>query len=135
VIVDQAAFVAVFLAAVYFIALGGFALAMPERTKAFLGTFATSLRVHVVELALRAAVGAALVLTARRMWFTEIFLAFGWLILGTTLLLALVPWRQHRRFAAWSVPRATRFLPAIGVGSLGGGILLLGALLVPRAAS
>jgi hypothetical protein len=127
-IVDRLAFGTVLLAAAYLIALGAGALILPTRTKAFLGAFAGSLPLHVAELALRAAIGAALVAHAPRMLFSTGALWFGWLLLGTTAVLALVPWRIHRRFAEWSVPRALRFLPAIAVGSLAGGILLLVAL-------
>lgn len=42
---------------------------------------------------------------------------FGWLLIGTTLAMAIVPWRTHRRFAETSVPQALRFLPMIGVAS------------------
>lgn len=72
-------------------------------------------------------------LTALCVRFSLAFTMFGWVLLGTTLLLAFVPWRLHRRFANWPVPQATRVIPLFGVGALAGGLVLFGALLLPRA--
>ena len=130
----SAALVVVLLAAAYLAALGIASLVRPERAKAFLGAFASTPRVHFTELAIRALVGGALVLTAPRMQFAPAFTVFGWVLVGTTLLLALVPWRLHRRFANWSVPQATRNMPLLGVGALAGGLVLFGAILLQRAA-
>ncbi len=77
--------------------------------------------------------GSALVLSAPRMAVRTAFLAFGWVLIGTSLLLALVPWRLHQRFAAWSVPRATQHTPLIGVGSIAEGIGVIAALFLPPA--
>lgn len=116
------------------IALGIASLVRPQRVKAFLGALASTPRVHFTELAIRALVGCAFVLTAPRMPFAPAFTVFGWVLVGTTLLLALIPWHLHRRFANWSVPQATRVMPLFGMGALAGGIVLLGALLLQRAA-
>lgn len=124
----------VLVAALYLIALGGGALLRPERAKHFLGGFAKSARIHFTELALRIVTGGALVLSAPRLAFNETLTIFGWVLIGSSLVLALVPWRLHRRFAAWSVPQATRHMPLIGVASIAGGLFLLGAVLLPRAA-
>ncbi len=50
-------------------------------------------------------------------------------MVATPLLLAVTPWRVHQRFAAWSVPRATRQMALMGVGAIVGGIVLGSALL------
>ncbi len=121
-------------AALYLIALGGAALVRPAVAQRFLGGFATTPRVHFTELALRVLAGAALVLRAPHMVGSPALLLFGWILIVTSLALALVPWRWHQRFAAWSVPQATQFMPVIGVASLVGGLGLLAALLLPRAA-
>ena len=121
-------------AAVYLLALGGGALLRPEATKRFLGGFATTPRIHFTELALRGLTGAALVSSAPRMAFGPAIALFGWVLAVTSLALALVPWRLHRRFAVWSVPRATRHMPLIGITALAGGAVLLAALFLPRTA-
>ena len=60
--------------------------------------------------------------------------AFGWLLIGTTAVMAVVPWRVHRRFAEAAVPKALRFLPLIGVTSVVLGGLLLWSIFTASAA-
>ena len=120
-------------AALYLFALGGAALVRPELAQRFLGGHATTPRLHFTELGLRVLIGAALVLTAPRMAFGPGIATFGAILIVTSLALALVPWRFHQRFAAWSVPQATRNMPLLGVASIAGGMALLAALVLPRA--
>jgi len=49
--------------------------------------------------------------------------------------LAVIPWRVHQRFAAWSVPQATQYLPLIALASIAGGLALLAALWLPGVAA
>lgn len=124
----------VLAAGIYFVGLGIAAIAWPERVRRFLASHASSASAHFTELCLRLIVGSALVLWAPRMQFSPAFLVFGWVLVGTTIALFLVPWRLHRRFAEWSVPMAARRPALLGVGALVGGVLLLLALLLPRGA-
>ena len=124
----------VILAGAYLIGLGVAALLRPESTKRFLESFASSATAHFTELGARIAVGAGIVLSSHRMQFASGFVAFGWLLIGTSVVLLAVPWRVHHRFAVWSVPMATKRLPLLALGSLLGGVLLLYALLLPRGA-
>lgn len=112
-------------AGLFFMALGGASLVAPSRAKQFLLGFASSPLKHYVELALRFLVGGAFVLSAPRVPFPGVFSVFGWVLLGTTAGLLLIPWRWHHRFARRSVPEALRFLPLIGASSvvLGGLVL------------
>lgn len=118
-------------AAIYLVALGGGALVRPQVARRFLGGFATTQHLHFTELALRVLVGAALIISAPRLAFSAALLLFGWVLVATSIGLALVPWRWHQRFASWSVPQATRYLPLIGVASLIGGVGLLVVVLLP----
>lgn len=124
----------VLIAALYLIALGGSALTRPELARRFLGGFATTRRLHFTELALRVCVGGAFIIAAPRLAFGGVLLLFGWVLITTSVGLALVPWRLHQRFAAWSVPRATRHLTLIGVASLLGGVGVVAAIIIPRVA-
>ncbi len=124
----------VFAVGIYLLVLGISALLRPETAKRFLGGHATTLPLHITELALRMLAGSALVLSAPRMAVSTAFLAFGWVLIGSSLLLALMPWRLHQRFAAWSVPRATQHMPLIGIGSVALGLGVIAALSLPRAA-
>jgi hypothetical protein len=124
------AFVAVLLAGVYLVGLGAAALVRPQRAKRFLSGFASSARVHFLELAARLVVGAALVLHAPQMRVPGLFVVFGWVLVVTTAGLAVVPWKWHQRFASWSVPQATRHMALFGLGSLAGGIFVLASVLL-----
>lgn len=114
--------------AIFFLILGLAALIRPSSAKRFLLGFATSALKHYAELATRLVVGAAMLFVAPHSAYPPALTAFGWLLIGTTAVMTLVPWRVHYRFAAVSVPKALRFLPMIGVSSLALGGLLLWAL-------
>lgn len=107
------------------------ALARPARAERFLAAHAASRRAHVLELGLRALVGLAFLVAAPAMRFAPVFRLSGWVLLATTLVLALLPWRLHHDFAAWSVPIATRRMALVGCGALAAGGVLLAALLWP----
>lgn len=119
------------VAGVYLLALGVAALAKPNTAKRFLESHASSARAHFFELALRLVAGTAFVLAAPVMKVPRIFALIGWVLIVTTVVLCVVPWRVHQRFARWSVPMATRNMAMLGVGSLVGGICILAALLLP----
>lgn len=121
-------------ATAYLLALGGGAFLRPESARRFLGGFASTPRAHFLELTLRVVAGAALVHSAPTMAFTQGIALFGWMLIATSLVLAILPWRFHQRFAAWAVPQATQRMSLIGVGSLVGGLVLVAALLLPHAA-
>ncbi|MBL0180505.1 MAG: hypothetical protein IPP98_15540 [Gemmatimonadetes bacterium] len=124
----------VVLFALYLLTLGGGAIIYPETTKRFLGGFATSQRTHFTELALRVVAGASLVSSAPRMAFGQGIALFGWMLVVTSLALAMIPWRLHHRFAAWAVPQATQHMTLVGIVSIVGGLAVLAALLLPRIA-
>ena len=112
------------LVALYFVLLGAVSLFKPARASSFLLGFATTSRKHYVELLARVVVGFSLLTIAPKSSYSMALSAFGWLLLLTTGVMALVPWRVHQRFAQASVPRALRFLPLIGVASLALGLAL-----------
>jgi hypothetical protein len=115
----------------YLIVLGVTAVVRPERAKAFLVTFASSAPTHFAEMLVRLVIGAALLTAAPGMRFPGFFVVFGWAIIGTTIVLLVLPWRLHQRFAQWSVPRVTRNMPLFALGPLSGGVLVLLSLLLP----
>jgi hypothetical protein len=108
----------VYLAGVYLCGLGVVAFAAPALATRFLLGHAGTATVHYLELALRAAVGAAFLAHAPSMRFSAVFLGFGWVLVATTAALAGVPWRWHQRFARRSVPLAARSLPLLAAASL-----------------
>lgn len=122
---DLLALAVVILAAIYFIALGLASFFAPGLASRFLLGFAGTASAHFLELTIRMIVGGALVVRSKSMLLGDLFSAFGWLVLVTTLVLFLVPWRWHRRFAERAVPQALRFLRGMGVIAIALGALLL----------
>lgn len=106
----------VLLSAAYLLGFGTIAVVAPARAGSYLTRFAGSVRLHVLELVVRFAVGLAFVGYASHMQFGRAFGAFGAVLLVTTLALALLRW--HRRFAETSVPAALPYLPLIGIVSI-----------------
>lgn len=115
------------LTGLYLIALGVAAFVRPDAVKRYLEGHASSARLHNLELSIRLVVGASCVYAAPDMRVSAVFLVFGWVLVITTIGLCVLPWRMHQRFAAWSVPQATRHMPMLAAGSLLGGFIVLGA--------
>jgi hypothetical protein len=109
-------------AGVFLVALGLAALLRPRLARTFLLGFAASPTKHYMELAVRFAVGCALVLASPALPGAMAFSLFGWVLLATTSLMLFIPWRKHRAFAQVSVPKALRYLPAVGLASLAAGV-------------
>jgi len=112
------------LTSLYLIGLGALALLRRQQAGRFLLGFASSPATHVLEMGIRLAVGASCLIAAPRLLHPGAFQLLGWLLIATSAVLLLLPWRWHQGFAAQAVPRALRFVGLIGVASL-----LLGALL------
>jgi hypothetical protein len=125
--IELAAPAVVTVTGLFFLLLGGASLLTPARVRGFLVGFAGSRAKHYAELALRLIVGGAFVILAPRVPFSSGFGLFGWVLLGTTAVLLLIPWRWHHRFAQRAVPEALRFLPLVGISSLALGALVLWA--------
>jgi hypothetical protein len=99
--------------------------ATPSAAERFLKSFASSARAHYTEQALRLLVGAAIVNFASSMWYPDLFLAFGSLIIVTAIGLLLIPWQWHHRLGTWVMPSVIRRmrLYALGAAALGAFIL------------
>ncbi len=117
--------VVVAAAGVYCIALAVLSMWRPHPSARFLLGFASSPLKHYAELALRLIVGGAFVLQAPRMALPQLFGIFGWVLLVTTALLLLIPWRWHRAIASRAVPLVIPHMRLFGMASLflGGAIL------------
>lgn len=113
----------------YLAALGLAALVVPARTARFLLGFASTHRLHLLEMLCRVIVGASLIVAAPSLTPAQPFVLLGWLLLCTSALLLVLPWQWHQRFASMSVPAANRYLRLIGILSLLGGALILTAVL------
>jgi hypothetical protein len=124
---DLLSVIALCAAGAYLVVLGVAAVAFPAKASRFLLAFAGSARAHYLELAIRLAVGGALVLRAPSMPFSGAWLAIGWVLIVSTAILLLLPWRWHRAFAERTVPPVLRFMVPLGIASAVVGIVLTAA--------
>ncbi len=120
------------LAGIVVVGLGLFLIGMavviaikPLLAERFLKSFASSARAHYTEQAARLIAGAAIVVFAPSMWYSELFKYFGWLIIVTSVGLLLIPWQWHHRFGEWAIPLVIRHLKLYAIGTSALGALIL----------
>lgn len=124
----QSASVAIVLCAgLFLLALGLTCLLKPRSAAEFLMAFASTPAKHILELAVRLVVGFAFVVAAPGMAVAVLFTVVGWVLVVTTSVLAVLPWRWHRQFAARVVPAATSHLGALGTASSVAAMAIVGA--------
>lgn len=121
----EVTFTVVLLFAIFLAALGVVSLLAPAKAKNFLLGFAASAFTHYVEMGLRLLVGGSIILQAPYVQYPAAFTVVGWMVICTTAVLILLPWKWHRRFAETAVPRAINYLPVIGIVSLTLGTVLV----------
>jgi len=126
-VIGQVAGATVVLVGGYFCALGLAAFLAPALATRFLRGFAQSASTHYLELGIRIPVGAAFILRAPELPREPLFTALGWMIVISSLVLLVIPWRWHRQFAERVVPPVARYLRWLGVASLGLGVVVLWA--------
>ena len=128
---------AIFITAVtgvYFIVLGIAAVLTPGRVQRFLRAFASTRAYHLSEMTIRLVVGAAMIIAAPRLQHAAVFEVFGWILVVTSAVLVMLPWRWHQRFAERVVPPFTHYILAIGLCCLALGAFILMALVRGNAA-
>lgn len=121
---EYLAFAIVVVAGVYLVALGVGCFVRPNFAARFLLGFARSAFEHYLELALRVLVGASLVEMSGAPACPPIFNVFGWVLIVTSLLMFVMPWRWHQQFAQQAVPQALRYITLVGAASIMFGVAL-----------
>jgi uncharacterized protein YjeT (DUF2065 family) len=116
-------------AALYLMVLAAASFFAPARATLFLNGFAGSARAHVTEMLIRITVGCSLIVHAPHMLFPTIFLLAGWVLVLSSVVLLLLPWRWHQRFAQKVVPPITGQVRLFGIACLALGCMILFALL------
>jgi uncharacterized protein YjeT (DUF2065 family) len=132
-VIEVIALSVVVSAALYLLGLAAASVFASAYTARFLNGFGGSARVHYLEMCIRLIVGAALVVAAPSMLYAHVFQLFGWVLVVTSLVLLLFPWRWHQRFARVVVPPLTRRVWLIGLLSLPLGVVMLFAVLYRNA--
>ena len=122
---DVAAGAGVAVSATWLIGLAVFIAIDAGRARQFLEKFASSFRAHALEQFLRLTAGMAFIGFSSEMRYPSAFEAFGWVLVVSAVLLLLLPWRLHQRFAGLVIPPLTRHLTMFGLSAL-----LLGAIIL-----
>jgi hypothetical protein len=119
------------LAGALVVAFGGFLIGSagliatnPRLAERFLRSFASSARAHYLEQVLRLIVGGATVIFAPAMWYPKLFEVFGWLMVLTTVVLLLLPWRWHHEFGRRAIPSVIRYIKLFALGAFTLGMLI-----------
>lgn len=103
----------------------------PATATRFLNLFASSAKSHYSEQIIRLIVGSAMILFSSLMKHSLLFQYFGWIIVGTTFFLLLIPWQWHHKFARWTIPFVIRNLKLYGIASFALGLFILYSLFIP----
>jgi hypothetical protein len=122
---ERIAGLTVLVAAAYLIGLGVIALAAPRLAARFLTGFASTATTHWVEMVLRVVAGAGFVAYAPQLRGATGFAVFGWMLISSSLVLLVLPWQWHQRFAQRTMPQVVRHLSLVGACALGGGAFVL----------
>ena len=109
----------------FLIGLAALCIFRRSAAERFLSGFASSARAHFTEHTIRFIVGAAFVISAPSTVFPSLFLIFGWVLVVTSAVLLVLPWRWHREYARRTVPIVLRWLWAFAFSSLALGLFVL----------
>lgn len=113
------------LAGLYLATLAMVSWLAPAKARQFLVAFAGSVFKHYLELGVRLLAGASFIIAAPHMAHSRAFSLLGWILVGSTIVLGVMPWRLHQRFAEMVVRRAIRYLGVLGLASMAGGMAII----------
>jgi hypothetical protein len=111
-----------------FIGIGSVMFVKPVLFERFISSFASSARAHYTEMSFRLLLGISLVLLSQAMRQATLFLAVGWIIVVTTVVLLVLPWQWHHRLRPRVLPILLRYMRFYAVGTVFFGVLLLYAI-------
>lgn len=115
----------ILFAIVYLFTLSATSFFAPASATRFLNGFASSARAHYMEMLTRLIAGWAFITYASNMYFSEAFRLFGWVLVASTIVLSLFPWRWHYLLSQKLVPPLIRRVWLFGVVSFAlGGVIL-----------
>ena len=134
IMIEIIAMLIVIVAALFLIGLSAFTFFAPAFIARFLNGFASSSRVHYLEMLARLTAGSALIIYSPRMLFSNIYWLFGWAIVISTAILIVLPWQWHNRFAQKALPPLTSKVWLFGIFSLPLGAVILFSVLYEKIA-
>lgn len=127
--IETTALVIALLVGLFQLGLAATCFFAPKRAVSFLSAFASSPKAHFLEMALRLVAGGAFVINAPAMRFSIAFMVFGWVLIASSAVLLILPWRLHQRFAEQYAAPVIRKAWLMGLFALPlGGVILYAAL-------
>lgn len=127
----QLAEIVVAASGVFLIGLGSVMLIKPAITERFITSFASSRKAHFLEMSVRLLFGISLVVLSMSMWQPTLFRILAWAIIGSSVLLLILPWQFHQRFGSRVLPVLVRYMRLYAVGVLAFGVLIVYGLYHP----
>ena len=124
-IIDLLSGVVILLFCAFLIGLAIVIVLKPKRAEQFISSFASSARTHYTEQVARLIVGIAIVVLAPSMWYSNLFIIFGGILIVTSLGLMLIPWQWHHKYGEWTIPLALRYRKVFALGAFSLGVLVL----------
>jgi hypothetical protein len=109
---------------VFLIGLAALIVIRRQLAERFLRSFATSARAHYTEQALRLTAGGAMVVFAPSMWYSDLFMVLGWLIVVTAVALLFLPWRWHLELGKVVMPLVIRHMMFYALGAFALGLFV-----------
>ena len=117
--------ITVLLVGLWLLGFAVWVLVAPARARVLLSRFAGSFRAHLIEMVLRIVAGWGFIQYAPAMRFPAVAEIFGWVLVVSSVVLLLLPWRLHNRFAARVMPFVYRHIAIYAVLSCALGALVL----------
>jgi hypothetical protein len=130
--IEIVATIAVLFSGLFLICLSLVTFLFPKRAAVFLNSFAITRKAHFTEMIIRLGAGIALAITAQDMALAEIHYLLGLILVFTSVVLMLVPWQYHRKFAKLVVLPLTKRVWVFGILALPLGLEIIVALMVGK---
>lgn len=102
-----------------------------ETAIAFLSAFASSAKAHYIEQFYRLVVGLGLFIYADHMLFSGVFKIFGGLLIASSVLLIILPWKWHNKLGKWAGPIVIRNIVVYAVSASILGLVILYCVVAP----
>ncbi|MEP0985657.1 hypothetical protein [Ekhidna sp.] len=97
----------------------------------YFSTFASTAKAHYLEQIIRIIIGSSLLIFSSEMLGTWYYYYFGWLLVGTSILLLIIPWQVHHRFGKWAIPLTIKYIWLYASIAAILGMIILYAIFIP----
>jgi hypothetical protein len=97
----------------------------------YFSSFASSAKAHYFEQLLRLIAGLGLLIYSDNMLFSNLFGIFGWVLVATSILLIITPWKWHNKFGEWAIPFTIRNLILYAVSASIIGLVIIYCVIAP----